>query len=309
MFSKFNQTISTIFLDVSSKDFSTSQKVNVVLSPSLYWVKKVSLPVKYLREVKPLIASLFEDILPPATYSYFTYKKEEYFYIFAYEDKMILDTLKDKGIASTQVHNVYFSQSEFDTISIPIKIDEAQSICVKDELVILLPTRWMQTEEDLDISTLTLSKHFIRLNQLAHLLNNKSLYKVLALLALLMSLVGVEYFIIDYKTQTTLELRDEFFSQKGFKATMMQNHAMFKEYSSLYTRQMNFRKYCSYIVSLKLLKTQKLSSFSLKNNKLIAEFTGISKGGEVNIVKHLKNDGLSLETSFKSKIFKVEISL
>lgn len=58
MFMKFNQKIQTVFLDPSSDAFSVDGDVNVILSPSLYWVKKVSLPVSSMREARQLLASL-----------------------------------------------------------------------------------------------------------------------------------------------------------------------------------------------------------------------------------------------------------
>ena len=87
MFSKFNKQIDTIFLDTICDNFHTDNKVNIILSPSLYWIKKVSLPVKNVKDVKPLLASIFEDILPDGTYNYSAYKNDDAYLVFAYEDK------------------------------------------------------------------------------------------------------------------------------------------------------------------------------------------------------------------------------
>ena len=132
MFTKYKKQIDTIFLDTNSNDFTNKESVNVILSPSLYWVKKVSLPVKYLRDVKPLLPSLFEDILPDAVYSYFVYKSEEEYFIFAYEDKKIFNLLNSKGIPASHVNNVYFAQSEFGGVDGAIKIDEKNSLYFKE---------------------------------------------------------------------------------------------------------------------------------------------------------------------------------
>lgn len=306
---KFNHKINTIFLDTDSKDFFITEKVNVILSPSLYWVKKVSLPVKYIREVKSLIPSLFEDILPEGNYNYFTYKKEDYFFIFAYEDKVILDTLKAKGISPAQVNNVYFAQSEFEEISIPLKINKDKSIYLKDSLVILLPSVWTQAEEVLDIDTVSLSKHFIRLNQFGHIVNNKSLYTLMFILALIISIVGVEYFIVHDKIAKTKSLRDELFVKNNLKSTMIQNRSMLKEYTALHERQMLFRQYTSHILSISLNPKQRLSELTLKENKLLVAFTGVSKGSESDILKTLKSAGVKYTSSLKEDTLHVEISL
>jgi hypothetical protein len=309
LFLKFNQKINTIFLDTDSKDFFITEKVNVILSPSLYWVKKVSLPVKYAREVKPLIPSLFEDILPEGNYNYFTYKKEDHFFIFAYEDKVILDTLKEKGIAAQHVNNVYFAQSEFDSISNPLKINEDKSIYIKDDLVILLPSAWMQTEEELDIETVSLSKYFIRLNQFGHIVESKSLYTLMIILALIISIVSVEYFIVNDKITKTQSLRDELFVRNNLKSTMIQNRSMLKEYSTLHKRQMLFREYTSYILSISLTPKQSLSELGLKGNKLLVSFTGVSKDSEADILKILKSKGIKYTSNLKENTLEIEISL
>ncbi|MFT5659643.1 MAG: hypothetical protein ACI9TV_000265 [Sulfurimonas sp.] len=309
MFLKFNQKIDTIFLDTHSKKFEIEDKVNVIISPSLYWVKKVALPVKYIRDVKPLLVSLFEDILPTGNYSYHAYKKGNDFFIFAYEDKVVLDLLKNKGISSSQLNNIYLSQSEFDTISNPIAIDENQSLYVKNDLVILLPSSFFDAQESLDINNRTLSKHNIRLNQFGHIVNSKSLYTLVGIFSLLIVLLSVEFFIVHDKTLKIQDLKDNLFTKHSLKATMMQNRSMLKDYSSLHERQMRVRKYMGYMLSMNLEDTQKISLVHLKGKKLIVEFTGIVKGTQVKIEKELNKHGVKLKTRFKSDIWQVEMSV
>ena len=154
MFTIFNSKLKTIFLDPNSSTNNNSvaddEKVNVILSPSLYWVKKVSLPVKHEREVKKLLPSLFEDILPEDNYSYYVYKTGEEFLIFAYSDKIILDTLLEKNISLSNVSKIYFAQSEIKDIESALKINETQSIYLKDDLLILVPCCWIQERGTLD---------------------------------------------------------------------------------------------------------------------------------------------------------------
>lgn len=309
MFLKFNKQIQTIFLDPSSDSFEVEDAVNVILSPSLYWVKKVSLPVKYVREVKSLLPSLFEETLPEGTYSYSTYKSGDEFYIFAYEDKLIIDTLSSKGISSTQVANVYFAQSELSDIEGAVKINETQSIYVKDEMVILVPCCWIEESGDLDISSVVLSKNSISLKQFGHILNEKSLYTIATIFSLLIVLVAVEYFITLQKITTTSELRDELFEKNSLKSTMIQNRSMLSEYKTLHKTQTNFRDTVAYILSLRLQDEQKLSRLTLKGKKLIAAFSGVKEGDETKIEKSLKREKLKFSANFKDDSWYVEIKL
>ena len=70
----FRSKAKAFFVDVNSPSYLLEAPVNVILSPSMYWVKRVTLPVKYLYEVKSLIPSLFEENLPEGKYSYSAYR-------------------------------------------------------------------------------------------------------------------------------------------------------------------------------------------------------------------------------------------
>jgi len=309
LFSKFNKQYKTIFLDPASDSFEIEDDVNIILSPSLYWVKKVSLPVKYLRDVKSLLPSLFEEILPKGNYSYSAYKSADEFFIFAYEDKVIIDTLSSKGISSTQIKGVYFAQSELFEIEGAIKINEMQSVYVKDEIVILVPCCWIEESGDLDISSINFSKHRISLKQFGHIVNDKSLYMLVSIFSLLILLVVGEYFITLQKISTTTELRDELFAKHGLKSTMMQNRSMLSEYKTIHKRQTNLRDSVAYILSLSLPNEQKLLQLTLKGKKLIAAFSGVKKGSEASIEKVLKSKKLKFVSNFKDKSWYVEIEL
>jgi len=309
LFSKFNKQIKTLFLDPASPPFKLEEDVNVILSPSLYWVKKVLLPLKYVREVKPLLPSLFDDTLPDGTYSYSAYKSGDAFYIFAYEDKVIIDTLNSKGIVPTQVKNVYFAQSELFVAKGALKVNESQSIYVKDDIVILLPCCLIEESGDLNVDSVSLSKHAISLKQFGHIVNEKSLYTFATIFSLLIILVALEYFITLDKVSSTSELRDKLFVQYGLKSTMIQNRSMLGEYKALHKTQTTLREAISYILSLKLLKEQKLIQLTMKGKKLIAVFSGVTKGDEVAIEKVLKSKKLQFISNFKDDIWHMEIAL
>lgn len=309
MFSKFNQKINTIFLDSSSENFSINDRVNIVLSPSLYWVKKVSLPVKYLRDLKPLLPSLFEDILPQGNYSYSAYTSGTDYFIFAYEDKIIIDLLREKNVLLHQINNVFFAQSVLADIEHAIKIDEYKTLYIKEDILITLPSELVEANEYLDISNEKLPKHYVTLNQFGHIVNNKSLYLLIATFSLFIFITCIEYVIVYNQNTAVSEQKDELFSNNGLKSTMIQNSAMLKEYKSLHQRQSKIREYVGYVTKIKLEKNQTLSLLSVKENKIALEFTGVAKNSEKKIVKQFDKYGMKYKSSFKSKNWQVEISL
>ncbi|MCD6432799.1 MAG: hypothetical protein J7L21_02050 [Sulfurimonas sp.] len=304
---RFNKQFKTVFLDLSSASFDLQETVNVILSPSLYWIKKVSLPVKYLRDAKPLLPSLFEDILPYGVYSYTLYKNGDDFFIFAYEDRVILETLSAKGISPAKVNDLYFAQSELDGVEGAIKIDETQSLYVKDGIVVLLPCCWIKESGNLDLETISLSNHRIKLKQFGYIADDKSLYTLATIFSIFILLVVVEFFITSQKVSSTLELKDELFNKYSLKPTMMQNRSMLKEYKNMHSTQIKARECIVSILSLKLKKGQRLSLFSLKGKKLTAEFSGVKKGGETSIENMFKNKKMKFKSTFKKNFWHVEI--
>lgn len=320
MFTKFKKRYKNIFLDptlevphakrISSIVTPKSQEaINVILSPSLYWVKKVSLPIKNLREVKKLLPSLFEETLPNGKYSYTAYKSGDEFFIFAYEDKKILDVLSQKGVALSSVAGVYFAQSELGTSKDAIKINASQSIYVKDDILVVVPSIWTHDGAKLDVSDIKLSSHSITLEQFGHVLDKKSLYKIGALMLSLSLLLATEYAITAKKAADISGMKDALFTQYNLKSTMMQNSAMLKKYDALHSSQMKLREYISYILALKLGAKEEIVKLSFKNNLLQVEFTGVNEGAEAHLIKLLRENQLNFKSSFKDKSWHVEISI
>jgi len=316
LFTKFKKRYKSVFLDPDSEVIHVkgltghaNEKINIILSPTLYWVKKLALPLKNVRDVKKLLPSLFEDTLPIGNYSYSAYKSGSEFYIFAYEDKKILDLLLQKGIPLANIAALFFAQSEFGTCESAIKINELQSIYVKDEIVVVVPSSWIQDSKTLDLTSIKPLKHSITLKQFGHVVDSKSLYKIGVIMALLISLIATEYFITAKKTADMLKLKEELFTKYNLQSTMLQNSATLKKYDSMYTTQMKIREYISYILTLKLNDKEELVHLNLKNNILQAEFSGIAEGKELHITQILRDNKVNFKSFFKDKSWHVELSI
>ena len=309
MFWKFKRQVDTVFVDSNSADFHIEDSVNIILSPSLYWVKKVNLPVKSLREVKPLLESLFEDILPEGGYSYVASKSGDEYFIFAYDDKYILDLLAQKGIPSSKINGVYFAQNELLHLQEAKKIDENEVILVKDDIVILLPLQFSPTENILDISDLKLSKNRITLKQFGHILNEKSLYAIVVLFVVLLLLVTTEYIITLNKIDKIQTQRDNIFSKYALKPTMMQNRSLLKGYEESYKRQMKLRNVLAVVLDMHLKSTHKVKFIEYKNRKIMLSYSGLKKGAEQYIEIYFRIKGIKYSAKYNKNIWYVEVKL
>jgi hypothetical protein len=285
---KFNNKIKTVLLDPNSKRFALDEKVNVILSPSLYWVKKLSLPIKHVREVKKLLPSLFEDTLPEGNYSYYVYKQDEDFYAFAYEDKKILDLLSKQGISPSNVKNVYFAQSELSYIEGAVKINETQSIYMKNDILILLPCCWIDEKGELDLSDVTLSKHSVSLMQYGHIIDTKSIYKISAILVVMIVLVFAEYLITSQKVNELREKKDNVFTKYRLKPTMFENKSILKKYTKIYNKQSRLREVTAIFISARLKKGESIKVMSYKNSTFKVNFELLSESTKKMLISKLK---------------------
>lgn len=302
---RFNKKHKTLFLDIKSPKTNIDEKVNVVLSPSFYWVKKVSLAVKHVREVKKVLPSIFEENLPDGNYSYFVYKKDDDFIAFAYDDKFILDTLSSLGISPSNIADVYFAQSEFEDMKDVLKINEDEVLYIKDSLVTLVPLQWVSEYKEMDLSKIKHSKHIVHLHQYSHILGNSALYKIGSILLAFSLLSGAQYFITAKKRADIVDKKERLFIKYGLKPTMIQNRSMLKKYSSIYERQTIMREHISRILNLK----KKLYLLEFKNNALSADIKELSKSDERHVANELRSKNIKFKISNSNKITHLEIYL
>jgi len=304
---KFNTQLKTLFLDPHSEIEHTDEKVNIILSPALYWVKRQTLPVKYIRDVMKLLPSIFEESVPEGHYSYSAYRDGDAFVLFAYDDKYIIDTLHAKGISMNNVANVYFAQSELQDIQKSVKINESQSLYNRDGVIIIVPCCWIEESGALDLSTLHHTKHSIRLAQFGHIVDRKSFYKIGSILGAFIALLSLELFITTQKTQHITTQTEQLFSKYKLKPTMFQNRSILKKYQTIHKNQKDLRAYISSLLTLRLKKENRLTNITYKDHRVVALFSGIAQGEEHYILRQLRAKKVKFKSSFKSKNFRVEI--
>ena len=312
MFTRFKSSTTTLFIDSNFEDdlsYKSGTKVKLILSPSFYWVKKISLPISSVREVKKLLPSIFEDTLPSAHYSYTAYKVGDEFIAFAYEDKKIFELLKKIGINYADVVSLHFAQSEFETLQGACRVNASESIYLQDGIVVLAPTSWLKESRKLDTTDILLSKHKIKLQQFGHIVDSSSLYKIGAILVTFALILVVEIFVAKSKLSDLESAKGELFSKYKLQSTMFQNRASMKKYSKIHKTQTKLREYISYFLSMKLKNGQKLIVIEYKNNHLYVKISGAAQGKERRITSQLDSKGVKYKVSFHEETMSMEIKL
>ena len=310
MFTKFKRSSRVLFLDRESKEITLMQKgerLTLILSPSLYWVKRITIPVKSSRELIKLLPSLFIDTLPDGNYSYSAYKKGSDFIAFAYEDKKIIEFLAAKGISLADVKAIYFAQSEFEDSKDAFEINATESIYSKDGIVVVMPTLWLAATKKMDLSDIELSKHTIKLQQFGHLVDNRSFYKIGAILVAFIFILSVELFLTASKIADVESEKDLLFSKYKLQPTVMQNRSSYKKYLKMHIINKNLRASIALFLTMPLKVTQKIESIVFKERKLFVEISGVPKGSEQGILSKLNAKNIKYKTSFHNDRIRVEL--
>lgn len=305
MFTKSN--LKRLFLDASTPYHELSERVDVILSPSLYWVKRVTLPVKYLYEVKKLLPAIFEEILPEGNYSYHAYREGDGYIAFAYDDRVILELLQAKGLGANSVEKLYFAQSELSNLEGAYRVNETQSLTVKEGICVLLPSIWTPQAKELDLEPLKLSKHNVTLSEFGHIVDSSSLTKYGVVVLLFALLFGFESYLVASKSQALQEERSALFERYGLKSTTMQNESLLASYEKRHTRQMALRSSIAKILALRLREGDRVVLMEYRGDKLLVEVALSADAAYFEPL--LKKSGLSYKISRESGKAAIEVAL
>ena len=305
----FRSKAQAFFVDIDGPSYEGSSSVNVILSPSMYWVKRVELPVKYLRDVRSLIPSLFEEHLPAGKYSYYTYKDGESFLIFAYNDKEVLDLLAEKGITSANMNNVYLAQSELSTLDAPKKISEDDILSVENGVVVKLPALMAPDAKPLDLNDHTFSKHTIHLTRFNQIADKKSQMVFGVILLVLILMFGAEWLITSSKVSTIMQKQERVFSDHHLQSTFFQNEAIFAKLNNTFDRQTRIRDIMNLALTLKLRPEERFERIALEKRKVVLVIKTPSKAQGEKSLSKLKKRFQRTSGRFDNGIYVMEIMI
>ncbi len=139
-----------IFFTKNSPKYFTGE-YSLILSPQFYWVKRVKLPVKSEFRAKKLAPSIFEGSLPENEEFFYDVKYEkdrDTFIVIAYSKKYIFDEIRKKIAPTAKIKGIYFAQHELGDLKTCIAIDEDISLGNVDGLLIQVPSKCIQSEEN-----------------------------------------------------------------------------------------------------------------------------------------------------------------
>ena len=309
---RFKHDTTKIFLDpLNVREISPQkgQKFEVILSPALYWVKKVKVPVSNLRALQKLLPSIFEEFLPEGKYSYSAEKKGEEFIIFAYEDQKILALLEQYSLHAIDIKKIVFAQSVFDEYEGAMQVNDTQVLELHDGIVVLTPATWRPDREPLDLQKAKPTKLSIKLEQFGHIVDKSSFTKVTILLVALIFALGGELLITQGKIEELSRAKEKLFSKYKLQSTMIQNKAILKKYKKIYTRQKKIRDLIDIFLALHLTKEQYLSVLDVNEKIFKMSIDGVDVKQSKKIAQQLKQKGVKFSAKNSNNSMVVEVKL
>ena len=304
---KSNKVIGLI--DKHTGKIKVVDKINIILTPSYYWMKRAFLEVKLSSSALKYAPSIFEGMLPEGDYAYYVVKSKDEFIFFAYNPDEIISSLKQKGIIASQIAGIYFAQNEMGDITAPIQCNKNDVIVLHNE-TILQVKKYLVDETTLKRSLediKQLSKHKITLHKISVTHSVKELTPIIAALAALIILYTVQLFLT-YEQQNVIEAQPSVFREYKLPNTFVQNESIEKKLRKSFKAQKSFRKLIFSILKLPLSQRQKISSLSYEKEAFIIAFDMENYARLRDIELQLRKDlGKLVKIDINKNIMKVKI--
>lgn len=265
-----------VFLSTNTKIASTV-KVNIILSPELYWVRIFDIPVKNTTYARHVLPTLFEDVLSNTSeLSYQVLKLEENRYLcFAYINKTIFEAIKKSGISLSLVDNIYFAQNECINLK-EFNFDNKSFIYSTDNILIKVPNYMPINPINLNenINKIQLTSHKIDIKLYNNVLSSKQIYSILVIILCICFINMYKFF--DYENQITkiynqLEIEKK---QSKLPSSMLQTNSILKKYETMIKKDIKKRDFLEYLLSNKKFKINKIN---LNKNIVFITFNGSDK--------------------------------
>ncbi len=230
------------------------EKVNIILSPEFYWIKKIDIPIKSIKDAKKLAKSLFDL---KGEYVFEAFKIKNTFFAVALPKKLNLNIDK-KYINSIRIAQIEFFDFEC------IKVDENYYLRKIDDLIFFFPSSDKNCIllEDV-LKKIKLSKHTFSLERM-----NKTLliYTVVIFLILNSSFLIKTYSNQKEAQKIYIKTR-EFLKKNSLPLTSFELESILNELKSKVKKEKNIKKALEIFSNTPLKKGEfyKKISFDSKN--------------------------------------------
>lgn len=263
--------MTTLFLDREAQPVSVQGKVDLILSPSLYWFRTEALPVKTVFQAKKLAPSVFDAITPEGVYSYHVLKRDEGFWLFAYNEEQIIDAVTRTGIRPSDVRHIYFAQTECAALETPLRLGATRILSSVDGVVTELPARYAATAEEASsfFETHERKGPTVGITLYHSTLLDKKQFKRLSIVAGIFALLyGIEYFTARAQLATLLEEQEKIADTYRLPQTSFERDGLINALNKKQKRQTQLRTTAKALFALPADEENHLERLSLGTREL-----------------------------------------
>ena len=296
----FNRSSVIGLIDKHTAKVSVKDKIDIILTPSYYWVKRAVLEVPFTFQALKYAPSIFEGMLPEGHFSYSVVKVKKEYLFFAYNADEIIKSLKEKGIDASQISGVYLAQNELRNLNAPIACNEKDVLVTHQNTLLQVPKSLVDEsiiKRNMDeVKTLSRNKIALYKSSVTHSL--KELTPLIYALSAFIVLYAVQLFFT-YSEHEKIAALPSVFKEYKLPQTLIQNSSIEKQLRGDFTDQKSFRKIIFTILQLPLSQRQKITTVSYEKNtfKIIFEMQDYAR---------LRDIELSFKKSL-GKLVKVDI--
>ncbi|MEJ2324605.1 MAG: hypothetical protein P8Y77_07420 [Nitrospirota bacterium] len=237
--------VTALFLEKEPTRNEVEGKIDLILSPSLYWFRQESLPAKTVFQARKLAPSVFDAILPKGHYSYHVLKREGSFWLFAYREEQISETIRKAGIRPTDIRHVYFAQTECATLETPLQLNGGKVLSNVDGVVTELPSKYAAGAEDAQRFFVAHERKGppvgIALYPSA-LLDKKQFKRLTAVSALFFVLYAVEYVMAQQHLDAVLAEKEKIMKTYRIPQTSFERDGLIRALEKKQQRQVRLRE-------------------------------------------------------------------
>jgi hypothetical protein len=287
--------------------FSYEEKVDVVLSPELYWVRIFDIPIPNKKEALSVVPTFFEDFLDIEDYKFYAVKQEDNKYLcFAYDESKVIDAIENANLSLNQVSSIYFAQNEL--VNLKLTKLENEYFGYQDDILIKFPKSFINEDDfkEFDICETNLSKYHISINYTSKYIDNKSLYLISAIILL----ISILNFSKVYTLNNTIDgiVSKQIQIKKDFKipSTMIQTKSIMRTLNIKGTKQIKLRDALDYLFNFSSSTKGKIQRVDYRNDNLIIYFKEISMVG---IKSYLGKKYKVFKSSDKNSVVTIGIKL
>jgi len=292
-----------IFLTKNAKITNLiSKKIDIIISPEFYWVRKFEIPVKTETQARHVLPTLFEDIIDDI--SILTYQviklEENIFLCFAYENKEIYEAIKKLDIPITQINSLYFAQNECKSFK-SFEADSSKFMYTSEGILIKVPNNLLENTLNLEkvIDSIKLSSHKLQIKLYNDVIGTKFYYSLFTIFAILILMNFFKYFSYSNEISSLEETIKKVKQVNKLPSSMIQTNSILNSYDKKISNENKKREAIAYIFSNKKFD---LKSLNITNEEISLEYLSANKNEVENFLKKRFKNISSKVNSFTLKV-------